>query len=282
MSRQLAGTVQGSCKRLLLVVFWLLATVNPVLASEQPAAEPTRDLQPVIDPEADRLLRAMGDYLDSLAAFNFSTEITFEEVLPSNQKLQYSRSSKVTVRRPDRIYAETVGDLGSKRLWYDGKQFTLLNDDHGFYAQRPVPSTIDTALDYLHDRLGFLPPVSDFIYSDPYSGMIRDTVYGIYVGMSQVNQVPAHHLAFVQKYIDWQLWVEAGDLPRPKKLVITYKSLPSSPQFSVTIRDWKELETVPDVRFVADVQGASRIEFLSDSQPATEAGKAAEGTHEAE
>ncbi len=263
MSKRLSNSVFPGGHFVYLLLMCLLAMSGPVLAGEKSAPGQTPDLQPIIDPEADRVLKAMGDYLDSLKAFTFNSEITFDDVLPSEQKLQYSRNSKITVRRPDRIYAETTGDLGNKRLWYDGKQITLLDDDHKLYAQRAVPGTIDATLDHLYDRLGFLPPVSDLIYSDPYTGMIQDAVYGFYVGTGNVNNVRTHHLAFVQKYIDWQIWVEAGDQPKPKKLVITYKTMPSSPQFSATFRDWNGLESVADNIFTADIEGASQIEFLS-------------------
>ena len=39
---------------------------------------------------------------------------------------------------------------------------------------------------------------------------------GTYVGQPVVRGVPTHHLAFTQKNIDWQLWIEDGANPVPR------------------------------------------------------------------
>jgi hypothetical protein len=53
--------------------------------------------------------------------------------------------------------------------------------------------------------------------------LIKGVQEARYVGMSQIADTKCHHLAFRQKLLDWQLWVEDGDKPLPRKLVITYK-----------------------------------------------------------
>ncbi len=46
------------------------------------------------------------------------------------------------------------------------------------------------------------------------------------------------HLAFVQDEIDWQIWIQAGPRPVPRKLVITYKNEPGSPQYVARLFGW--------------------------------------------
>jgi hypothetical protein len=36
---------------------------------------------------------------------------------------------------------------------------------------------------------------------------------GTYVGLHNVGKVKCHHLAFRQRMLDWQIWIEAGDQP---------------------------------------------------------------------
>src|SRR4051794_34261248 len=48
---------------------------------------------------ADELLREVGAYLGSADQFTFHAQITFDHVLPSGQKLQYSASEDVALRR---------------------------------------------------------------------------------------------------------------------------------------------------------------------------------------
>jgi hypothetical protein len=50
--------------------------------------------------------------------------------------------------------------------------------------------------------------------------------------------VPCNHLAFVDKNVDWQIWIEDGQRKVPRKIVLTYKKIPGSPQFIAILKDW--------------------------------------------
>jgi len=58
---------------------------------------------------------------------------------------------------------------------------------------------------------------------------------GILVGDSTVNGIPCDHLAFRQANVDWQLWVEKGDRPVPRKVVITTRYEVGDPQFQAVM-----------------------------------------------
>jgi hypothetical protein len=51
--------------------------------------------------------------------------------------------------------------------------------------------------------------------------------------------VECEHLAFRTFDTDWQLWVEAGKKPIPRKMVITSKTLNSAPQYTLCVKSWK-------------------------------------------
>ncbi len=102
--------------------------------------------KPVIGSRTDKLLRAMGDYLKTAKQFSFHAEITFDDMLPSGQKIQYSASNDIAVHRPDSVYAESQGDQGNMRFWYDGENMTLQNEGIGVYAKVPVPAIIDAEI----------------------------------------------------------------------------------------------------------------------------------------
>ena len=73
--------------------------------------------------------------------------------------------------------------------------------------------------------------------------------------------MPCHHLAFEQATIDWQLWIDAGKDPLPRKLVISYKTEDEVPQYSVTIRKWNLVPRLPDQLFVfTPPAGSSRVD----------------------
>jgi hypothetical protein len=56
--------------------------------------------------------------------------------------------------------------------------------------------------------------------------------------MADVNGRSCRALAFVEKDIDWQIWIDTGPQLTPCKLVITYKTEPAQPQFSAVFTDW--------------------------------------------
>ena len=193
---------------------------------------------PRIDPRVDTLLRDMGDYLKGASEFSFRTEVDDDRVLESGQKILYGREAEVSIRRPDRLHVLVNGDLVNQRIWYDGKMFISMDLWDNGYVKVDVPPRIDEALDFMARKYGIASPVSDVLYSDVYAILTENLTTGVYIGQPVVRGVPTHHLAFTQKNIDWQLWIEDGANPVPRKVVITYKNVTGSPQFTVWLSGW--------------------------------------------
>jgi hypothetical protein len=218
---------------------------------------------PVITPQAERLLRAMGDYLKPAKAFSFHADIMYDDFLASGQKIQFTATSDVAIRRPDRISFDFEGDGGRKRFWYDGQSVTLYDKVHQVYGTEKTPPGIEATLEYVTDQLGFTPPLSDFLFDDPGNVLLQDVIFGVDLGESDVGGVNCRHLAFVQTDIDWQIWIEQGKLLVPRKLVITYKKRPGVPEYIALLSDWDFTTPIADSLFSAEIPpGAEAISFL--------------------
>jgi hypothetical protein len=217
---------------------------------------------PVVAEQVERLLRQMSDYIGSADQFTFHADVSFDHVLPSGQKLQYSAAEDVVLQRPARLYVEWRGDLGDRQFWYDGKSITLYDPATPFYATEAAPPEIDTMLDRLVPQLDFAPPLADFLYHDPYRSVRRNLQYGVYLGLNDVNGRSCHTLAFQEQDIDWQIWIDTGPQLTPCKLVITYKTQPAQPQFTAVFTDWNFAPRIAEPVFTADVPpGAEKIPF---------------------
>jgi hypothetical protein len=254
-------------------VFLLCLSASRGIISAEEALSIETEEKSVIDSRTDKLLRAMGDYLKSSEQFSFHAEINFDDLISSGQKIQYAFTSDIAVHRPNRVYVERRTDLGGKRFWYDGKNMTLMDVTLGVYATEPVPDVTDAAMDYLMEKYGFSPPLVDFIYQDPYRILIENVESGFYVGLHSISGTRCHHLAFVQKDIDWQIWIEDGKQMVPRKFVITYKTLPESPQYSAVLSEWDLDAGLPDALFDIDLtstEGFEKIEFLTITDTASE------------
>ena len=59
-----------------------------------------------------------------------------------------------------------------------------------------------------------------------------------YIGHGVIDGVECDHLAFRGLETDWQIWVERGAKPIPRKYVITSKTTATAPQYTLRIKSW--------------------------------------------
>ena len=230
-----------------------------------PLVEP--DLPPgsrLVESRADELVRAMSDRLAKADVLAFEAEEVYDEVPEQSPRQQFTSRRTVVLRRPNRLTGDANGDAIHRSFYYDGKTFSAFDKEQNVWASGTVPPTIDEALDWVFDQTGTVLPLADFLYADVYAHIMDSVQRGVYLGIHDVGGVPCHHLSFEQATIDWQLWIDAGAEPLPRKLVIAYKTEDEVPQYSVTIRKWNLKAKVPDqlFTFVAP-EGATRVDVAA-------------------
>lgn len=248
------------------VFYFLLASflsAAVTVYSQDSTQAPGSPSSPVIDPKVRELLQKTGDLIKNSREFSFHAEILYDDILPSGQKIQFAAAQDVDVKRPDKVLTKYQSDVESREFWYDGKSFTLLDRNKNLYSTAKAEPTIDGTLQEIINNYGYTPALSDFLYSDPYKTLIENVLSGFYVGPGDVNGTECYHLAFVEKYIDWQIWIEAGDKPLVRKVVITYKTVPESPQYVAVFSDWKFDKSLSDSFFEPKIPaGAKEIDMV--------------------
>ena len=216
-----------------------------------------------IDPQAEKLLRRMSDYLASRQQFTVKAESTLEVVLTSGQKIQFDSPATLEVSRPNKLRAHRKGDLANQEFFYDGKTLTLYNPKENLYATTAAPPTIDETLDFAREKLDIIAPASELLYKNAAEKMLKESSSGFVVGPSVAAGVKSTHLAFRGAEVDWQIWIEDGDKPLPRKFVLTSKKVAGEPQFTVLIRSWDLTPKLTDQMFTfVPPKGAKKIEFL--------------------
>ena len=232
----------------------LLAAVVPRSALAQPAA---------IDPQAQQLLKASTTYLGGLGQFSADTRSTTEVVLPSGQKLQFDNTVTMAVQRPNKLYAKRLGDRVDQVFYYDGKSLTLHNPAQNNYAAMPAPATLEEALDMAREKLDIVAPAGDLVYSNAFDILMQDVTEGSVVGKAVIEGVRCDHLAFRAPHVDWQIWIQEGRQPLPRKFVITSRDMLNAPQFSVVITRWNVAPKLDAGLFsFKPPKGASQVDFL--------------------
>jgi len=216
-----------------------------------------------IEPQAEKILRRMGDYLASLKQFSVSTDNTVEVVLTSGQKLQFDNPATAMVSRPNRLRAHRKGDITNQEFYYDGKSLTLYNPKENLYATTKAPATLDEMLDFAREKLDVFAPGADFLYKNAAVKMLKEASAGFVVGQSVIGGVKCTQLAFRGAEVDWQVWVEDGAKPLLRKFVLTSKKVAGEPQFTVLVKSWDLSPKLADREFTFTApKGAKKIEFL--------------------
>ena len=261
-----------------LTVTWLRPVlVAGALAGVIALSVRAEEAKPAIDPRADELMKRMSDYLAQSPSFSVTAEVWQDIQLGSGQRIQAGRMIDLQVRRPNRFHAEVHSTRRNRGLYYDGKSITLLNRVQNFYGTVPAPATLDEALDVASERFGITMPLEDLVVSDPYHNAMRKVTSGLDLGPVTVLGVACEHLAFSQGTMDWQVWIEDGARPVPRKLVMTYKDEEGSPQYTAVLSQWDFETKLPDFLFNFEPpSGAKKIdvaEIKSENQAHKPEGK---------
>jgi hypothetical protein len=252
--------------------FWMVVAalaLAPLAGAQEPApgappAPPPRS----VEPRAEQELKKMGEFLAKLPHFALEAEETFDELPDGELKRELTNVRRIAVERPNHFAADVTGDTLNRASWYDGRTVTVLDKAHNVYATIEAPATIDGTLDKLTDEYGVVLPLADILYADPHAVLMAGVTYGRYLGIHQAAGVDCHHLAFSQDTIEWQIWIDAGEKPLPRKLVISYVQEPGEPQYSAVIRRWNLDAQVPEGLFTFEApEGAQKIDAKAMKAP---------------
>ncbi len=221
-----------------------------------------------VDGEAVRVLRGMSGLLSAAREFTFQADVSYDAVV-TGQMVQFGGAAEIATRRPARLRVTFDGDERKSRLFFDGSTITILDAERNLYAVTDVPPETGAALDVLFEKYGFSVPIADLLYPDPYEVLMAKVQRGFLVGQHEIEGTPCHHLAFSQDAIDWQIWIDAGARPVPRKLVITYKNEPGAPQYTARLSHWNFEPKLSEGSFrFQPPDRASRMEFLPvDARP---------------
>jgi hypothetical protein len=206
---------------------------SAVAATEQ---TPPATLQPpAIDPQARETFARMVDYLRSLQAFTVHAETAREEVVSRDFKVQRLSEVDVTMQRPDRLRAFITGDNRSRTFVYDGKSLVVYTKPENYVATAPAPTTLREMLDTMLTRYGVEMPVLDLLYMAAGGDLSANFAEVGNIGPSQVAGVDCDHVAIRSPKADWQIWIERGDRPLPRRMVITTRDVPVLPEFAANL-----------------------------------------------
>jgi hypothetical protein len=228
----------------------------PLALSAQQSA-PTNS----IEPTALETLQRMSDLLKNATQITFTANTTREQPATTGQLLEFFYTSRVSMVRPNLLRIDIQGDIWTASIWYDGKKVTLMDPRTTFYAQKDAPATIDETVTLLAEKFQTPLPMTTLLLSDVAKKAKEGLKTGFEAGIVMVDGIKCRQLAFTEEEADWQLWIEDGPNPLPRRLSVTYKKIEGSPHVSIMFSDWNLDAVIPTNTFVFHMpEGAHKVD----------------------
>ena len=82
----------------------------------------------------------------------------------------------------------------------------------------------EPTLDFVTESYDIHFPLLDLVRESPYSGDEAEVDSATYIGVTPVQGLDCHHLVFVEPEVDWQVWIEVGERPLLRRIVVTHKN----------------------------------------------------------
>jgi hypothetical protein len=203
---------------------------------------------PAVDQKAIKALMTMGDFLRQQQKFTVNLVGTKDQVLPNGLKVTFGGTVNYEVSRPNGLHASMKTDRKVREIFYDGKTLTIYAPRMKYYASAPAPSTIHAMMDSAAKRFGIEFPLGDLFAwgSDP--SVIRNIQFASYIGPAEIDGTRCDQFVIRQGDVDWQVWIQQGNTPLPRKFVITTTSEPTDPSYTATLT-WNLSPTIASNAF---------------------------------
>jgi hypothetical protein len=190
-----------------------------------------------ISQEARSAVERMSKAL-STGAFSFHAH-TIRQYDEKGQPLHIFHDADIAVQRPEHLAINMAGDDGISRIVYDGKTLTIYIQNSNKYVELPITGGIETMLREASKRMGMDFPLADLLADKPGESFLDGVIAGLSVGEVSIDGEAGHHFLFLQPPgIELELWTE-DDTSFPRRIAVTYRSIPGEPQFISEMGDWK-------------------------------------------
>jgi hypothetical protein len=213
---------------------WLIAAGSMVLTSSLfvPGARAAAD-------DAVQILKAMSDYVTSQKDISLTFDSDVEVITPEVEKIQFASSGKMSLSRPDKLRVTRTGGYADVEIVFDGKTISALGKNINSFTQMDAAGSIDQLIGKLRGMNVISAPGADFLGSRVFDELMDGVISAKHIGLGVIDGIECEHLAFRSTDVDWQIWIETGARPIPRKYVITSKGVGAAPQYTLRIKDWK-------------------------------------------
>ncbi len=212
------------------ILGYMLMSLGSTASAEEPGKINTRALAE---------MKRSAEFIAKLESYHFRATMLEDRIDASGQVIEHGSVRNFYVRRPDRIRVEIEHNSGDSLLFTANPRKVAASRNSGAkFAEIDSPGSLDDVIDLLIMELGVRPPLANLVYSNLWRVLRPRIESAQYVGEVKLGSARCHHLAFRNEDVDWQIWIDAGEQPLPRRMVIHYKSEPGGLTVRASIDQW--------------------------------------------
>ncbi len=218
------------------------------------------------DARAVEVLKQMAAYKSALDQVIIKA-VTFTDArLGGGLVVSNSEEVSVSVNRPGSLHISSFDGESKKSLYFNQGQLTVYGSTKNLYAQASIPDDIDAAIEFALEDLDIEAPLLDMIYKDTSTHLLGSDETILYLtDKARIGGADCHHLAIRGPEVDVQLWVEEGDRPVVRKIMIMSKWEGGSPRFMANLQWDTNPKFEPGLFDFKAPKDAMKVEFVTES-----------------
>ncbi|SNS19791.1 hypothetical protein SAMN06295912_102224 [Sphingomonas laterariae] len=216
-----------------------------------------------VDKQALAALQVAVDYLRKLKSFELRVEATSDEVVDDDTKIELIDQVRYDFTGPDKLFIDWRSDRVSRQLYFNGKTATVFAPRMGYYASLAMPGTVEDFLLSAAQDYGIIFPLPDiFLWAiktvPPYKAQ-----RALRVGYARIAGADTDQYLFRDGDVDWQVWIERGERPLLRKIVLTSRTDPLQPKYSALLQWNLNPELTPDRFTFQPPEGTRPIDIVN-------------------
>lgn len=216
-----------------------------------------------MDPKVKQVLLQTEEYIKSLNSFRVKIDIDIK-VEAEGMKQEMASSYTLALRQPDKLAMVFEKGMMGGTLVSDGKDVHFYSPMAKKYTKKEAPESLnDLDVSSITGGMGETGPgIVEFFIRDNLYETLRTKIMGAqYVGEEELDSVKYHHLKFLTKDADYDVWIRGGEKSIPHKIVPDMtKSLEKAGEVPAAMKDmkydvqlmfkdWEENAELPDDTF---------------------------------
>ena len=234
----------------------MLVALLGLLACGSPSAVAAED--PAIEPFALRVLERMSGFVAGAKGLAYDAVTETVEVAGDGLPTRLRAEARVAARRPDRLYVDILSDEVHRRVTLVGRRVRLHDVLADAYAVAEAPGGVEETLDLLEAKLGVFVPLGYVLRRDPLASIMEGVLELSYGGLDDVAGISCHYLAARQDDMAWEVWIEDGAQPVPRKLVFHFADEGGTTTYTALVEAWVFDPHLPDEGFAPPVADSAR------------------------